>query len=165
MKKAVAILLTLLCFCATFTGCGTSFKGEQDRPLTVYSFCGENAYFSISNGVIVLSSEEEIFYGGNLEANQEEFDDITAYSITFYVMSNNEKYILLSNRVVDMTGGTIHLSGDAGKISGGGTVIRAPTDELQNNLFCELETTTLDDEKNNYQLQLSLTEITATTDG
>lgn len=163
MKKTVAILLTSLCFCAIFTGCGTLFKGEQNRSLTVYSFSGEDAYLSISNGVIVLSSGDDTFYGGNLETNQEEFDDITAYSMTFYVMSDNGKHILLSNRVVDMTGDTIRLSGETGKISGG-TVIREPTDELQNNLFFELETTTSEGEKNNYQLQLLLTEITATTD-
>lgn len=116
------------------------------------------------DGVIVLSSAEEIFYGGDLKANQEKFDDITEYSMTFYIMSSNKKDILISNSVVDMTGGTIHISGDIGKRSGAGTMIKELTDELKNNLYFELETTDLDGERSNFQLQLSVVEIIEKTD-
>lgn len=163
MKKAVAVLLTIVFACTILTGCGTSSKGEQRQSLAVYSFSGESEYFSISNGVIVLSSTEEIFYGGDLEVKQENFNDITAYSMTFYIMSGDGKDILISNSVEDMTGGTIHISGDIGKSSGDGTIIREPADELQNNLYFELETMDLDGEISNYQLQLSVVEITEKT--
>lgn len=76
----------------------------------------------------------------------------------------NGKDILLSNSVSDMTGETIDISGDVGKRSGDGTMIREPTDELQNNLYFELETTDLDGKKSNYQLQLTLTEVTGRTE-
>ena len=164
MKKIVAIMLTLSFSCVILSGCGASSKGEQDQSLTVYSFSGENEYFSISNGVIVLSSAEDIFYGGDLEANQEKFDDVTAYSMTFYIMSDNRKDVLLSNSAVDTTGETIHISGEIGKCSGDSIIIRESTDKLQNNLYFELETTNLDGENSNYQLQLSLAEITEKTD-
>lgn len=116
------------------------------------------------DGVIVLSSAEEIFYGGDLKANQEKFNDITEYSMTFYIMSSNKKESLISNSVVDMTGGTIHISGDIGKRSGAGTMIKELTDELKNNLYFELETTDLDGERSNFQLQLSVVEIIEKTD-
>lgn len=160
MKKIVTVILILLFSCAMLTGCDRSSGGEQDQSLTVYSVSGENEYFSISNGVIVLSSTEEIFYGGHLEANQENFSDITAYSMTVYIMSDNGKDILLSNSVANMTGETIDISGDVGKRSGDGTIIRELTDELQNNLYFELETTNRDGKKSDYQLQLTLTEVT-----
>lgn len=60
------------------SGCG---KEPAKKPLDVYSFCGENANFSISNGIIVLSFTEEIFYGGNLDG---ELSDVVGYSMTFY---------------------------------------------------------------------------------
>lgn len=163
MKKTVAVLLTIVFSCTILTGCGTSSKGEQGQSLAVYSFSGESEYFSISNGVIVLSPTEEIFYGGDLEAKQEHFNDITAYSMTVYIMSGDKKGTLISNSVVDMTGGTIHISGDIGKRSGDGIIIKEPTDDLKNNLYFELETTNLDGEKSNYQLQLSVVEITEKT--
>lgn len=164
MKKIMAVLLIIAFSCTILTGCATSSNEEQGNILAVYSFSGENEYFSISNGVIVLSSAEEIFYGGDLEANQEKFDDITEYSMTFYVMTSNGKDILISNSVVDMTGGTIHISGDIGKRSGDGTIIRESTDELKNNLYFELETTNLGGETSNFQLQLSVVEIIEKTD-
>ncbi|WP_321027335.1 hypothetical protein [Eisenbergiella sp.] len=38
------------------------------------------------------------------------------------------------------------------------------TDELQNNLFFELKTTDLNGEENEYQLQLTVTEVTEKAD-
>ena len=63
MKKAgMGLLVLFFCCCLMLTGCGASSKGEPS--LVVYSFKGENEQFSISNGVIVLTPNEEIFYGG-----------------------------------------------------------------------------------------------------
>lgn len=54
--------------------------------------------------------------------------------MTFYILSGNEKKILLTNAVQDMTGGTINISGEIGKISGD-IIKKAEIDELKNNLF------------------------------
>lgn len=126
----------------------------------MYSFCGENESFSISNGVIVLSSTEEIFYGGNLEG---ELSDVVGYSMSFYIPFGNDERILLSNSVEDMTGGTISIAGEIGKISGD-IFTATEIDELQNNLYFKLKTTNLKGEENEYQLQLTLTEITGQLD-
>ena len=153
MRKISVILFTILACCVLLSGCG---KDSAKEPLVVYSFCGENANFSISNGVIVLSSTEEIFYGGNLDG---ELSDVVGYSMTLYIPFDNHERILLSNSVEDMTGGTISIAGEIGKASGD-ILTAAEIEELQNNLFFRLKTTNLKGEENEYQLQLALTEIT-----
>lgn len=164
MKKIVSILITILFSCSILIGCGISSDKEQYQSLAVYSFSGKNEYFTISNGVIVLTSAEEIFYGGNLDVSQEKFNDITAYTMTFYIISDNKKDFLISNSVEDITGETINISSETGKCSGATINIREQIDELQNKLYFELETTNFDGKKSNYPLQLSLTKITEKSD-
>lgn len=105
----------------------------------MYSFTGENDQFIISNGVIVLSDNNEIFSGGDLRGKGKFSDNITCYSTTFYVLSGDEKEVLLSNSVNDMTGNKISVFGDLGQISGDGNV-----SELENSLYFELVTTDQD---------------------
>ncbi len=152
MKKyMIWIVVSILLFC--LVGCG---KTEQNE-LTVYSFCGENDFISISNGVIVLDSSKEICYGGDLEVKGDEFTDIVEYTTTIYL--ENSKYILMSNCVEDKSGGTISVSGDVGKISG--DIFRdTDIEKITENLWFKLETIDFNGEKNIYQLQLELIEIT-----
>ena len=84
---------------------------------TIFSvfFSGENELFSISNGVIVITDKNEIFYGGNLEEKQGKLSDIVAYTTSFYILSDDKDRILLSNSVEDMTGGTISIANEMGK--------------------------------------------------
>ena len=153
MKIIVRVLLITALYTCLFSSCGMK---PAEEPLVVYSFSGENEMFSISNGVIVLNEGEEIFYGGNLDG---ELSDIIAYSMTFYIQSGSDDIVLLSNSVTDMTGGTIGIAGETGKISGD-VLKSAEEDDLQNNLYFELKTTNLDGEENTYQLQLTVTEVT-----
>ena len=157
MKIVVRILLITVLYTCLLLSCGMK---PAEEPLVVYSFSGENEMFSISNGVIVLNEGEEIFYGGNLDG---ELSDIIAYSMTFYIQSGSDDIVLLSNSVTDMTGGTIGIAGETGKISGD-VLKSAEEDDLQNNLYFELKTTNLGGEENTYQLQLTVTEITKTKD-
>ena len=62
-----------------------------------------------------------------------------------------------------MTGGSVNVSGNLGRVSGDNFLIGNKVkyeDELKNNLWFELKTVGLDGKENTYQLQLSLTEIT-----
>ncbi len=69
-----------------FTSCDRS---KRDK---VYSFHGENDEISISNGVIILSEKEDIFYGGYLKIQEDiPLDDIVSYSTNFYWLSEDEK--------------------------------------------------------------------------
>ena len=157
MKIVVRVLLITVLYTCLLSSCGMK---PAEEPLVVYSFSGENEMFSISNGVIVLNEGKEIFYGGNLDG---ELSDIIAYSMTFYIQSSSDDIVLLSNSVTDMTGGTIGIAGETGKISGD-VLKSAEEDDLQNNLYFELKTTNLGGEENTYQLQLTVTEVTKTKD-
>ena len=143
------------------TGCGIS--SENELPFVVYSFYGENEQFSISNGVIVLTPDEEIFYGGELTVKQKALSDVVGYSTTFYIVSDNKQKILLSNSVVDTTGARLDVSGQTGKIAGD-IASKEEIDDLQNGLFFELITTNSDGKQHQYQMQLMLTEITKNED-
>ncbi len=155
-KVIRVLLITVFCTCLLLA-CSSK---PAEESLVVYSFSGENEIFSISNGVIVLKEGEEIFYGGNLDGK---LSDIVAYSMTYYIQSDSDDIILLSNSVTDMTGGTIGIADETGKISGD-ILKKAEEDDLQNNLYFELKTTNLDGEENTYQLQLAVTEVTKTKD-
>lgn len=157
IKKKVPIFMTILML--TLTGCG---KAEHER-LTVYSFSGENEQLAVSNGIIVLNGTEETFVGGDMKVTGDFFADITSYSTTFYTMSGSEKDIILSNSVVDMTGGMVNVSGDLGQISGDSTLRRInidDTNDFNGTLYFELTTKDKYGKENVYQLQMALTEIT-----
>ena len=158
MKKIRAVMLSLLACTVLLAGCNTSSESNEEQPLKVYSFSGENEYISVSNGVIILDGKDEICYGGDLKVMSDDFSDITTYSTTIYI-NGSEKEILLSNGVDDQTGGTIDVSGNIGKISG--DILRdSDADKLTDNLWFELKTTNLSGEESTYQVQLETTEIT-----
>lgn len=157
IKMKVLIFMAILML--TLTGCG---KAGQER-LIIYSFSGENEQLAVSNGIIVLNGTEETFVGGDLKVTGDFFDDITSYATTFYTMSGSEKDIILSNSVVDMTGGTVNVSSDLGQISGESTIRRINIDDandLENTLYFELAVKDKNGKESVYQLQMSLTEIT-----
>ena len=157
IKTEALVFMTIIL--TALTGCG---KAEQEQ-LIIYSFSGENEQLAVSNGIIVLNGTEETFVGGDLKVTGDFFDDITSYSTTFYTMSGSEKDIILSNSVVDMTGGMVNVSSDLGQISGDSIITRInidDTSDLDNTLYFELTTKDKDGKENVYQLKMSLTEIT-----
>ena len=158
MKKIMAVVLWLLACTVLLAGCNTSSESNEEQPLKVYSFSGENKYISVSNGVIILDGKDEICYGGDLKVMSDDFSDITTYSTTIYI-NGSEKETLLSNGVDNQTDGTIDVSGNIGKISG--DILRdSDADKLTDNLWFELKTTNLSGEEKTYQVQLETTEIT-----
>ena len=60
MKKIMAVVLWLLACTVLLAGCNTSSESNEEQPLKVYSFSGENKYISVSNGVIILDGKDEI---------------------------------------------------------------------------------------------------------
>ena len=157
MKKLIALALASVCVLA-LAGCNDT-KEEQ---IATYSFRGENEYFAIANGSIVLSDTEEVFDGGDLEITQvDPFEEVASYSVTFYTLRDGERRIILSNSVIDQTGGSVNVNGDLGRAAGDGIIVgdKAETiDELRENLWFELKTTNLSGTENTYQVQLTLTE-------
>ena len=157
MKQILAFVMTLVC-ALSLSACGND---KQEQTAT-YRFHGENEFFAISNGSIVLSDTEEVFDGGNLYITQTGiFDHVASYSATFYTKKDGVQRTLMSNSVVDQTGSTIHVEGDLGTMSGDGFIIGgkvASIDELKENLWFELKTTDLHGKETSYHLRLTLTE-------
>ena len=157
IKMKTLAFMTILML--ALTGCGK----EEQEPLRVYSFSGENEQFAVSNGIIVLNGSEEIFSGGDLKAADESFIDITSYSTTFYTISGSEGNVILSNSVTDTTGGTVNVSGDWGQIAGDRRLRRVKiddTNDLNDSLYFELSTKVRYGTENVYQLQMAFTYIT-----
>ena len=159
MKKITTVFLVLGLCGTILAGCADSSAQGQEPSVAVYSISGENKYFSISNGVLVLTPEKEIFYGGDLEPKQLEDSGISEYSVTFYTLSGEDETILISNSVADETGGSLEISGSTGKVTGD-FLAKTDAEQLTDHLYCELKTTGLNGSQNEYQLQLNATEIT-----
>lgn len=157
----LAIVIALIMVLSLSACSSESNTGTQDQ--SVYSFSGANEYFSVTNGVVILGAEEEVFFGGDLNTTDEEtLGNIVSYSTTFYTLVDGEKHIIMSNSVVDQTGGKISLSGDLGRMSGDDFIIRNKVEDSsdwENNLYFELVTTDLNHKENTYQLHLSVTEV------
>lgn len=163
MRRTFTLLCTIILCIGLLMGCSQNDESKSEE-ITVYSFCGENEQFVITNGVIVIGADEEIFYGGDLSViDQEQFADISFYSMKFYAMTNGEKRTIMHNSVVDQTGGSINVTGNLGRIAGKDILIGNKTDnvsDLTDNLYFELITTDLSGKQDTFELQLTVTKIT-----
>ena len=161
MKRIISIAISCLLI-ASLVGCAGSAEDAESGSV-VYSMSGSNDLFEISNGVIVLGEEEEVFDGGDLKIIQEDlFSDVTAYTCSYYTITNGERRTILSNSTVDMTGGTLNVNGDLGRASGNGILIGnkiKSAEDLENVIWFELITTDLSGKENTYQLPLVLNKV------
>ena len=53
MKRILTIFLAMICVLGLLIGCSQNDENKSEE-ITVYSFCGENEHFVITNGVIVI---------------------------------------------------------------------------------------------------------------
>ena len=162
MKKLTALTLTIL-FIFTLTACGNAKIREKNA---IYSFSGGNDSFSVSNGVIVLTEDEETFSGGDLQIlRKSDFSNVVFLRTEFYILRNGEEKTILISELHDKTGGaSVSLSGDLGKISGGTTVSEGrPLEEvdldLLNNLYLRLTFTRSDGTGNSYNVQMDVENV------
>ena len=161
MKRIISIAVSCLLI-AALVGCGGAIEDAESGDV-VYSMSGSNDLFEISNGVIVLGEEEEVFDGGDLKVLQEDlFADVTAYTCSYYTITNGDRRTILSNSTVDMTGGTLNVNGDLGRASGNGILIGnkiKSAEDLEDVICFELITTDLSGKENTYQLPLVLNKV------
>ena len=161
MKRIISIAISCLLI-ASLVGCAGSAEDAESGSV-VYSMSGSNDLFEISNGVIVLGEEDEIFDGGDLKILQEDlFSDVTAYTCSYYTITNGERRTILSNSTVDMSGGTLSVNGDLGRASGNGILIGnkiKSAEDLEDVIWFELITTDLSGKENTYQLPLVLNKV------
>lgn len=173
MKKVVIIALAfvLALFGLTFHRSATSdvsppataVHTENNTGAKVYSFSGSDDILTVMNGMIVLDEDEEIFSGGMLKINSENFfDGITSYTAKFYILEDGQRNTVMINSVTDQTGGMVVFDGDdLGKISGE-DVINYNDDDTKafiNNLYFEISVAGTDGEKKSHQLQMDVIEV------
>ena len=102
-------------------------KIKQDNIFSVMTKSLDTSRLYFKWHYIILNGTEETFSGGDLKVSDDFFDNITSYSTTFYIMAGDEKDVILSNGMVDMTGDTVNISGDLGQISGDSAIRRIKT--------------------------------------
>ncbi len=143
---------------------GTEVHSEKSTETKVYSFSGSDEVLTVMNGTVILGEDEETFSGGTLQVNSKEFfDNVISYSTTFYILENGKKKTVMSNSLIDQTGGKINPDGDSlGKISGDDLISGYKTDNtegLMNNLYFEINTVGVDGENKTHQLLMDVIEI------
>ena len=157
MKKLTAIILALL-FVLMLTACN-NVKQEQ---LVVYSFYGESDCFEISNGTIILSDSEDVFYGGNLKVNQpESIQNITLYKAAFYTMIDGQQETILIDELNNVSS-TELLGVDLGKKVSNSSEISNQfrnIEDANGKFWCELKVTDKEGNSNSYKIELNLIKI------
>ena len=158
MKKFLSLILAIS-FMLALTAC----KNEAQEQLVVYSFYGENDCFKISNGTIVLSDSEDIFYGGSLHVTEpESIIDISSYKATFYTVTDGQREIILVDELHNSSSAEL-LEVSLGKIVANDSELNQQfknIEQLNGKVFCELETTDKEGNKNSYTIEMELTKIT-----
>ena len=157
MKKLTAIILALL-FVLMLTACN-NVKQEQ---LVVYSFYGESDCFEISNGTIILSDSEDVFYGGNLNVNQPEaIQNIASYKAAFYTMIDGQQETILIDELNNVSS-TELLGVDLGKKVSNSSEISNQfrnIEDANGKFWCELKVTDKEGNSNSYKIELNLIKI------
>lgn len=162
-RKTLYVLFLTICLCA-MTGCSGK-EAPDTEPLTVYSFSGENEVFSVSNGIVVLTPDEDVFYGGKLTLlDEESFSDTASYSTTFYTLENGARNTILSNSVTDMTENSVKIEGALGGMSGPNLLgTKVDQAEALHGLCFELSIIDENGSQNKYDIQLDVIDITSYT--
>ena len=157
MKKLTALFLAFL-FVLMLTAC----NNQKQEQLIVYSFYGENECFEISNGTIVLSDSEDVFYGGNLQVNQPEaIQNITSYKATFYTMIDGQQETILIDELHNISS-TELLGVDLGKKVSNNPEISNQfknIEEANGKFWCELKVTDTEGINISYKIELNLIKI------
>ena len=157
MKKLTAIILALL-FVLMLTACN-NVKQEQ---LVVYSFYGESDCFEISNGTIIFSDSEDVFYGGNLKVNQpESIQNITSYKAAFYTMIDGQQETILIDELNNVSSAEL-LGVDLGKKVSNSSEISNQfrnIEDANGKFWCELKVTDKEGNSNSYKIELNLIKI------
>lgn len=109
---------------------------------------------------MIVIGDREILDGGDISVKQGLFQDVSSYTITFYVISGKSEHVLLSGGITDEAGYPVSISGGAGRISNEKGLITPFLDDLHNHFYCKLVTESSDGKENTYILKLNLEEIT-----
>ena len=122
---------------------------------TIYSFYGENEFFTISNVTLSLSDSGQKFNAGELTITKPSlFESVTSYSTCFYTTINGERDVFHSTNTTGLADDDAPNGRKLGTASSNGFMIR----NLEQGLWFELKTMDLNGTENAYQIQLTLAE-------
>lgn len=164
MKKLIALAMAFICLIG-LAGCNGIGQGTQEKASATYSFSGENDFFEISDGAIVLDKDKNVFRGGKLKIIQNEASSkVAAFTVTFYTMRDNEKRAIRTDSAIfntdivtppDIDGYV--LAEESGKYPLFGNKVES-IDDLIQDFWAELKVVDLEGKESAYQLQLTVTE-------
>lgn len=150
MKKTFIILMLMVLF---LTGCSDT----KEKQFVVYSFYGENEILKISNGTIIFSDSEDVFYGGHLQLNNSNsIKNIAAYKATFYTMIDGQQEIIHTDELSNISSSEL-LNIDFGKKVFDNSQISNHFNNVEKengNLWCQLKITDIDGNSNSYIIEL-----------
>lgn len=158
MKRTISFLLTLTMI-LTLLGCG---KAEQE-PTSVYSFHGENELLLVSNGVMVLGEEKDVFQGGNLQVAEEIGVGVVSYTTRFYFLLDGERDVFFRMELVN-GGEMLRQNPELGNSSGSGgfqNIRQRSFESWKDSLFFELTTMDESGAEQVYTLPMTITEVTS----
>ena len=138
------------------------FKGKEETK--VYSFSGSNDELKIHNGVIILSPQKQVVYGGEVEYIGPKRTHIKSYSKTIYI--HDEEDVVLKSRAsfgVEGDGFSFpaesELNKENGWISSEELLTEQQIKELEENLYYQLEMIKDDGEIIKLPIQLDVREV------
>ena len=160
MKKAISFVIAMGLL-LSLVGCGSSETAPSER---VYSFSGENNEIRVISGRAVIGGETETFSGGTLEIKTDDFDRVTAYTMSFYISGGDEPQTILSNKVQDTTAPFQLKNQEIGQITG--EILNADMDEnaLKENLSFKLDVTDENGNSETYIIPMEVQEVTSAKD-
>lgn len=121
----------------------------------MYSYSGENELFSIDNGTILLSDEQDVIYGGELNLKDQQFTDILSENMQLYVVSNGVEIPLTSFYSESNTAFTL---GNPGSITT--QISNEEKANIFDNLYFKLSIKTLTGENYVYDIKMNVVDIT-----
>lgn len=161
MKKLSAFILAMIMSFA-LVGCETFSQSDKEASaVKVYSFSGQNEVCSVINGVAVIEPGFETMYGGMFRVDEGAFEDMTSYSMTFYISADGENNPILSHSVRYTTGSFELHHQEIGRITGD-VFSDSEAAALKQNLYFELETTDKDGKTQKHIIPMEVKEITGT---
>lgn len=153
MKKVISVAFALIMF-ITLVACNEQTYKEQ---ITIYSYSGENEQYSLINGIIMLSEDKDIIYGGKLNPKDEQIANLVSDNMKLYVLVNNEEITLTSFSSVESGGDGFSLRNP------GSCTAQISEDEKENllsNLYFRLSVETLSGEKIVSDIKLNVVDVT-----
>ncbi|WP_346848886.1 hypothetical protein [uncultured Clostridium sp.] len=150
-----------------FIGTTIWYKTKLDnQEFKVYSFQGENTDIRLTEGLIILFPNKHIVSGGNIQYIGRKEEQIESYSESIYLDKEGDKDIVLSKAVSNgwdnkgtSLSGELLLNKSIGEISSQQLFNKEQLGLIKNNLYFNLQYSTVDGKIENSIIMLNVEEF------